>query len=370
MSCWGGDLLKELLKQLLPQDLQNFILHHPDILTAIAASASAYKDTRSEEAHPVNIYLNSLGFVIEVLSDNLVLLKRTTAEGVKQAWFSVTGTDSISDAITNIGIGVHMHARDYHNFITSVWSDHVAPKLYSENSYCASTFNYISELPLNLYHMVNIAFFTASMYGFSKTERIQNLYDTYFGMLCSAGFMMSAAIYWNMTPHALYALRYKPHTNRLLARIRRRRKELEAEGYTDFFVTGHSAGGHGAQILGLLTGMRSFSFNAPGGALRHALWIYKSLEDTDGIKEPTEDEYKENVLAVTTYKDPVSALQHEQDPIQPTQIALNGIDGFIVLHKILTLFMQAQTLHVFLKTLAQQALVLDNGAPPELPKAQ
>jgi len=147
-----------------------------------------------------------------------------------------------------------------------------------------------------------------------------------------------------MIPHTLYKLRYKPHTNRLLARIRTRRKELGQEDYEDFFVTGHSSGGHGAQILGLLTGMRAFSFNAPGGALRHALWAYESMQDKDGIIKPTEDDYKQKILAIITKKDPVSALQHDQDPVQPIQIDLKGEHGFIGPHKILPLFWQTQAL--------------------------
>lgn len=189
-----------------------------------------------------------------------------------------------------------------------------------------------------------MAYLTLSMYGFSKMNNMQDLYATYFGMLCSAGFVMSAVLYWNLVPHALYKLRYKPHTNRLLARIRTRRKELEENGYTDFFVTGHSAGGHGAQILGLLAGMRSFSFNAPGGALRHALWAYEGIQDKDGIRQPTEDDYKQKILAIITKKDPVSALQHDQDPVQPIQIDLKGEHGFIGPHKILPLFWQTQVL--------------------------
>ena len=347
----GGDFLQKLFSHTVPKDLEDFVLKHPDILTAVAVSAYAYLDDslhheipEKPHAKTVHGYIESLGFEIEKLEDDLILLTRTTADGIKQAWFSVTGTDSISDAITNIGIGTHMHARDYHDFMTSVWSDHVAPTLYSENSYCASALKYMSSLPLNLYHMVNMAYLTLSMHGFSKMNKTQDLYATYFGMLCSAGFMMSAVLYWNLVPHALYKLRYKPHTNRLLARIRTRRKELEEKGYTDFFVTGHSAGGHGAQILGLLTGMRSFSFNAPGGALRHALWAYESIQDKDGIRRPTEDAYRKTVVAITTKKDPVSALQHDQDPVQPIQIDLKGEHGFIGPHKILPLFWQTQGL--------------------------
>lgn len=345
----GGYFLKKLFPHELPKDLQEFVLQHPDILTAVAVSAYAYLDNGLHTKNPdrpnektVHDYIKSLGFEIEKLEDDLILLTRTTTDGIKQAWFSVTGTDSVSDAITNIGIGTHMHASDYHNFITSVWADHVAPKLYSENSYCASAFNYMSSLPLNLYHMANMAYLTLSMYGFSKTDHTKDLYTTYFGMVCSAGFVMSAILYSNIIPHALYKLRYKPHTNRLLARIRTRRKELEKEGYTDFFITGHSSGGHGAQILGLLTGLRTFSFNAPGGALKHAQWVYGSTQDKDGIIKPTEDDYRQKILAIITNKDPVSALQHDQDPVQPTQIDLEGDHGFIGPHEINRLYWHCQ----------------------------
>ena len=341
----GGKFLQKLFPHALPSDLQDFVLQHPDILTAVAVSAYAYLDDDLHKKNPdrpnektVHDYINSLGFSMEKLEDDLIVLTRTTADGIKQAWFSVTGTDSISDAITNIGIGAHMHARDYHDFMASVWSDHIAPKFYSEHGYCASALNYVSKIQMNLYHMLNMAYFTFFIHGFSIISFTEELYTTYSGILYSASLFMSAVLYWNMIPHALYKTRYKPHVNRLLARVRTRRKELGDAGYTDFFVTGHSSGGHGAQILGLLTGMRAFSFNAPGGALRHALWAYESTKDQSGLIKPTEADYKKSILAIVTKTDPVSALQHELDPVQPICVDLKGDHGFIGAHQILPFF--------------------------------
>lgn len=343
----GGKFLQKLFPHALPTDLQDFVLQHPDILTAVAVSAYAYLDDDLHKKNPdrpdektVHDYISCLGFSMEKLEDDLIVLTRTTADGIKQAWFSVTGTNSISDAITNIGIGAHMHARDYHDFMASLWSDHIAPKFYSEHGYCASALNYVSKIQMNLYHMLNLAYFTFFMHGFSTMSFTEELYTTYSGIFYSASLFMSAVLYFNLVPHALYKMRYKPQTNRLLARIRRRRNELADDGFTDFFVTGHSAGGHAAQILGLLTDMRAFSFNAPGGSLQHALWIYDTIKDKKGLIKPTVDGYKNSILAIITNKDPISALQHELDPVQPLYVNLEGDHGFIGAHKILPLFWQ------------------------------
>lgn len=356
----GGEFLQKLFPDTLPKSLADFVLQHPDSLIAVVASAYAYLDEdlhKKSSARPdaiiINTYIKLLDFQVEKLADDLIVLTRTTEDDIKQAWFSIAGTNSITNGIRNAGIATHMNARDYHNFIVSVWLDHVAPKLYARNSYADRLFNYVSTLPLNLYYMVSIACLTFSTCVFSQIPYMENVYTAYLGFACFIiGIGVSVVCYFNLIPHVSYKIGYKPRTDRLLELVCKHRKALEDKGYVDFFVTGHSAGGHGAQILGLLTGMRAFSFNAPGGALKHARWVYDSAHNKDGLIQPTVEGYKNNILAVVVNKDPVSALQHEHDPVQPIQVDLEGEHGIIGVHRILPLL-----LHVTKAAKAASALI-------------
>lgn len=373
------EFIQGLFTTELPDDLAKFVMTHPTIAAAIAAACFVYKDADIEKKHPtlnlatVRKYIEDLGFKIEELAHDAILLTRETAEGIKEAWFSVKGTYSLRSALTSIGIVAHSTQTDYDQALREIIPNLDIPKK------VASTLSHVNywahQIPqsLSLYEQEAVHNFVATIflatqacailskmvflhnimkYGYGSINLMKSIYltlymfgihsiyyDHYFmTMLAALSIGTAAVLHTNVIPRIFYHLRYRGHLTRLYGTFGEKVSDLKKGGYKIYF-SGHSSGGHVAQVLGLLFGEQAFSFNAPGGSLRHARWIHAFLDLSSPT--PTARQFEDSILSVVSAGDPISALQHGDDPVHPIEVNLNGEVGLDA-HSILPRFWECQ----------------------------
>ncbi|MDP2194215.1 MAG: hypothetical protein Q8K36_06795, partial [Alphaproteobacteria bacterium] len=230
----GAEQGKALIPDIDTKDNRDYLKQNPEVYPAILTAFGAYGD---QEAQPVNDNLRKLGFVREILEENLMLYMNADT---KKAWFAISGTDSLGDMFTSMGIVGNMTSSEIHDAMTIFIGHCCIPQWMSDHwlaQYASYAWGSLSSyFEFNMHKLTSLAYI---MFGYSVLPRDFGTYALQLqGMIACSTIATGVVFYYNVLPILMKKWRYQGQIRHLLARIRTRRKELEDMGY-EIMLSGH-----------------------------------------------------------------------------------------------------------------------------------